>query len=428
MKSFSFKDFSSPFFDELKDEGALSLTFNRFPIVPFQGINSASADGVLSTLHRLSEVTPIYNGILQSIHQFTLGGGLKAIETTNNIFDNYKELSDSDSISFGELLNEKLYECDINDLLSNCLNGLLIDGNIGVKVRVSSTGKATIKFVSQKFFRYLKEDFTKLEKRVLISPTFVYDYLINIQPYTVPCYPNWGELENGAKETFFHFKESRIDRSLYGLSYAASSLMNQYLVNQVMQYLSAETDNRFTGQVLFDVPIDAASEDENGIEGIQLVKDLRKVFKSKGSGESIMVHFRSEDLNKIEVHEFKANTNEKFYETIRAIVNEEIITAFAWDKRLIGISRENGLGGNDMEAIFKVASMKVKRLQSKLETAFNTVLNALSELENFSELSGKGIKLNSLYEVMKESEIVAESVELETNQTNQNDNNTNGDN
>jgi len=423
MKSFSFNDFSTPFFDELKDTANLALTFNRFPIVPFQGINSASADGVLTTLHRLSEITPIYNGVLQSIHQFTLGAGIKAINTQNNIFELSKELNESEANEYGNLLNDKLYKTDINVLIANCLNGLLIDGNIGLKLRISSTGKATIKFVSQKFFRYLKEDVSGINKRVLISPTFVYDYLINIKPYSVPCYPQFEELENGAKETFFHFKENRIDRNLYGLSYAASSLMNQYLVNQVMTYLSAETDNRFTGQIMFDVPVNSSGEDEISVEGKHLIKDLRKVFKAKGTGESILVHFRDEDLDKVEVHEFKANTNENFYKTIREIVNEEIITSFAWDKRLIGISRENGLGGNDMEAIFKVASMKVKRYQSILQNGINTVLDVLSNESEFSELSGKGIELNSLYESLKESEN-GETKEVIKN----GDNNTDGNN
>ena len=413
MKSFSFKDFSSPFFEEIKDVGSLALTFNRFPIVPFQGINSASADNVLNTLHRLSEITPIYTGVLQSIQQFTLGSGIEAIATNNNLFGETKTLSDVEALESGETLNDVLYKTDINELLRSALNGLLIDGNIGLKIRVSTTGKASIKFISQKFFRYLKEDITKSKKRVLISPTFVYDYLINVEPYQVPCYPEWNELENGAKETFFHFKENRIDRSLYGLSYAASSLMNQYLVNQVINYLSAETDNRFTGQILFDVPSISASEDEISVEGMQLIKDLRKVFKAKGNGESIMVHFREDGTDKVEVHEFKSNTNENFYKTIREIVNEEIITAFAWDKRLIGISRENGLGGNDMEAIFKIASMKVLRLQRMLENALNSCLLAISDVQGFESLKGKGIKLKSLY---------SESIEVQTRAENEAEN------
>ena len=145
MKSFSFTDFKTPFLDEIQDNSSLSLTFNRFPIVPYQGISSASADSILSTLHRLSEVTPIYAGILQSISQFTLGGGLQAIQTTNNIFDNYRELGDAESLQFGEDLNRILYNTDLNEVLSGALNGLLIDGNIGIKVRVSTTGKATMR-------------------------------------------------------------------------------------------------------------------------------------------------------------------------------------------------------------------------------------------------------------------------------------------
>ena len=404
MQALSFNDFKSPFFDEIKDPSELSLTFNRFPIIPYQGLNSTSSDNVLNALHRLSEVTPIYSGILQSLQQFTLGAGFEAIQTTNNLFGESRVLTRDEALEYGENLNKILYKTDLNSILSQSLNGLLIYGNIGLKVRISSTGRASIKFVSQKFFRYLKETITEGKKRVLISPTFVYDYLISVHPYSVPVYPDFQELENGAKETFFHFKENRINRELYGLSYAGSSLMNQYLVNQVINYLSAETDNRFTGQILFDVPVPPSGEDEVGIEGKQLLNDLRSVFKSKGQGQSIMVHFRDDETGELKVHEFKSNTNEKFYETIRNIVNEEIITSFAWDKRLIGISRENGLGGNDMEAIFKVASMKVKRHQRMLENAINTVLKAISEALNDEAIKRKGIKLKSLYEAAIQSE------------------------
>ena len=397
MQSLSFTDFKSPFYDEIKDPAELSLTFNRFPIVPFQGLSSSSSDNVLNALHRLSEVTPIYAGVVQSIQQFTLGAGLEAVETTNNLFGETRILDKNEAFEFGEGLNKVLFETDINDVLSQSLSGLLIDGNIGLKLRISSTGRATVKFISQKFFRYLKETVTEGEKRVLISPTFVYDYLIKVQPYSVPVYPKFQRLDNGAKETFFHFKESRIDRGLYGLSYAGSSLMNQYLVNQVINYLSSETDNRFTGQILFDVPVPPAGEDEMNSEGQQLVNDLRSVFKANGSGQSIMVHFRDDETPELKVHEFRSNTNEKFYETIRNIVNEEIITSFAWDKRLIGISRENGLGGNDMEAIFKVASMKVKRHQNLLENAMNTVFKAISDQVNDNSIRRKGVRLKSLY-------------------------------
>jgi hypothetical protein len=214
----------------------------------------------------------------------------------------------------------------------------------------------------------------------------------------VPCYPNFND-NDGVFETFIHVKNEQTGRKIYGLSSAASSLLQQYLINQIMVYLSAETDNRFTGQILFDVPVLLGEDSSIPEEGQALLKSLRKVFKAKGNGESVVVHFRNEDAPELKTTEFKSNTNEKFYQTVREIVTEEIITAFGWDKRLIGISRENGLGGNDLETIFAISSQKVITTQKMIEKALNTVLFAMSD-NNLTFVDGYKFKLKNLYKSM----------------------------
>ena len=48
--------------------------------------------------------------------------------------------------------------------------------------------------------------------------------------------------------------------------------------------------------------------------------------------------------------------------------------------------------------------MKVVRLQKKLEKALNTVLKAISEVQGFEAIQGKGIKLKSLISELNNAE------------------------
>jgi len=399
-KEVSFDNFRTPFYDEIKDTEQLSYTFNRYPIVPFMGTNEDSADSVLSMLYRLGEVTPIFQGIVSSMKMFISGAGLDVVKQEGKqIFNRANiEITDAERSDLDVKLSEVLVGEDLETIINKATVSALVDGNIGVLVRISKLGKVELKHIDTRNFRYHKDTIDTAEKAVLIAPTFVYDFMINTVPYLVPCYPNFND-NDGVFETFIHVKNEQTGRKIYGLSSAASSLLQQYLINQIMVYLSAETDNRFTGQILFDVPVLLGEDSSIPEEGQALLKSLRKVFKAKGNGESVVVHFRNEDAPELKTTEFKSNTNEKFYQTVREIVTEEIITAFGWDKRLIGISRENGLGGNDLETIFAISSQKVITTQKMIEKALNTVLFAMND-NNLTFVDGYKFKLKNLYKSM----------------------------
>jgi hypothetical protein len=396
----NFDNFRTPFYDEIKDPQQLSYVFNRYPIVPFMGTNEDSSDSILQMIYRLGEVTPIFQGIISSMKMFISGAGLDVIrQEGNQIFNRSNvEISDTERSTLDTKLSEILTGENLETIINKSTVSMLVDGNIGLLVRVSKLGKVELKHIDTRTFRYHKDTVNTTEKTVLIAPTFAHDYMINVEPYLVPCYPTFHD-NDGVMETFIHVKDEQTGRKIYGLSSAASSLMQQYLINQIMVYLSAETDNRFTGQVLFDVPVLLGEKSEVPNEGKALLDSLRKVFKAKGNGESVAVHFRNEDAPELKVTEFKSNTNEKFYQTVREIVTEEIVTAFGWDKRLVGISKQNGLGGDDLETIFAISSQKVLTHQKHIETALNTALLAMSDT-GFNFADGYKFKLKNLYKSM----------------------------
>lgn len=405
QKQFGFGEFKSPFFADLKDPDELRYTFNRYPIVPFMGTNEDSADMILELLYRLAEITPVYQGVLKSIRMFSLGAGVEIVKKSGTQLFNrtYSEVAENELKTLDDNLTQILMSGDsIEEILNKSLTSLAIDGNIGILVRCSKVGGCELKYINTKNFRYLRDDVKTSEKKVLISPTFVFNSMIKDDIHVVACYPNFSDNE-GVFETFIHVKDESTGRKIYGLSSSASSIMSQYLLNQTLSYLSGETDNRFTGQKFFDVQTSMSGDGSIPEHGLELIKSLRKTYKNKGEGETVMVHFRDENEQKTEITQFTANTNEKFFETVRNLANEDILLAFGWDKRLVGLSRENGLGGNDLEAVFAVSSQKAITYQVLLEKAINTVFLALNDTGN-TFLDGYQMRLKNLYKSMIDTE------------------------
>ena len=403
-KRFTFNEFKSPFFDDLKDSDELRSTYNKYPIIPFMGTNEVSADNVLNTLYRLAESTPVYQGVLKSIRMFVLNGGVEIVKQEGNQLFNrsYNEVSESELNNLDTQLSDVLIDSEsIEEISEKALTGLCIDGNIGVLVRCSKLGGCQLKYVNQRNFRYDK-DLNEKEKGVWIGSTFLHSSLIRTKPHFVSCYPFFSDNE-GVYETFIHIKDESTGRKTYGLSSAASSIMSQYLLNQTLNYLSGETDNQFTGKVFFDAQTELAGDGSIPENGKELINSLRQTYKAKGKGETVMAHFRNENEDRTWVTQFTANTNEKFFDTVRRLSNEDILLAFGWDKRLVGLSRDNGLGGNDLEAIFAISSQKATTYQMLIEKAINQAFAAMID-NNYTFLKGYKLRFKNLYKTMIDTE------------------------
>lgn len=398
---FSFDNFESPFYRELAKPKEDTL-YGYYPVIPYMGDHEYVSDHLLHTMYKVAEVTPMYQGVLSSRKMFVFSGGYHLYEKNDNfLYNNSKDIIDGETLRarLSELTNTSLM-----DILLDCFVSLEVDGNCGVLFRYSTKGKMELEYVNTRQFRYHLNG-----KDVVIAPSFI-EHFEQEDIHVVPLYPRFAD-NKGVLETFIHIKDKSTGRKLYGLSSAASSLMSQYLINQITSYLSAEVDNRFTGQVLFDIETELGGDGEIPEGGMEFLNMLRKVYKAKGKKESIMAHFRETGTGPIQTTQFKSETNEGFYDTTKRITNDDIIFAFAWDKRLVGLSRENGLGGNDLETIFAISSKKVSYLQGLLNKMVNQVFRSLY-LVGEMEFKDVEFGLKNLYSSMINEEGIFDLTKL----------------
>lgn len=412
VKSFGFGNFTSPLLDEIKDPSELQYTFNRFPIVPFFGNNEDSSDSILNAMYRLSEITPVFGGLLESIGQFTLNAGFKLHkqEGLGILSRKTVEVSDAEFTAYEQRLQTELVNTDLTEVAQKACNTYLIDGNIFLKVAISKTTKTfSIQALNTTQVRYMEEMIPNY-KEVMLSATFLSTAILTQQPEIIPVFPNYVE-SDGLVEFVIHVKKSVPNRHYYGLSRAFNSIMNNYLLNQLLVYLSAETDNRFTGKVMIDA--EASSNDtEDGLsEGTEaFIEYIKNTFTNKGTERStVLARFREPDTAEAKVTQFNANTEENFYQTIFNLINEQVVVSMGWDKRLIGYSRENGLGGNDLDTIFRLSSQKVVGVQEAVTKSINNALFAIDSVLNIGYYKDYQIRLGNLFNKMVEETKEADS-------------------
>ena len=408
-KKFYFDNFTSPFFDEIKDPADLQQTFNKLPAIPFFGNEESSSDQILKTLHRHAETVPVVAGIVESIKDFCISAGI-TLKQKNGLGVLSKRLLDVEQNvinDFEAAFLDTFIETDLTELCEASAKSLAIDGNGGFIVTVERvTGKAKIQYINTNNFRYLDESLVG-EKGVIIASSFLYSSITTIEPITLTLYPNFKD-EDGVLQTFIHAKKPTPNRNLYGLSNLASSIMQQYLLNQLTVYLSAETDNRFTGKVFFDIPISSSDLEGDGESDVKDFEENQKnTFTSKGTTKSsIMNHYRFGE-EKVEITQFNANTEHEFFDTIINLLEAQILKAAGWNKSLIGDNSDAGLFGEKLESVYMGASQKVRSIQNIITTALNKCFAFVEDTTGKDLRGGNVLHLNSVYEqMMKEKETV----------------------
>jgi len=395
-KNYQFQDnFKSPLLQEIKDPYDLKTTYNKFPIVPFFGSNSNSSDVILMLLYRLIESTPIAAACVDSINEFCVGGGIDLKRKAGIFNRSYDEVNDSEIQDFEGQLSEKLYDTDLKFIASHSVKTLKIDGNSFVKITVSKlANKFKIEPIDTNKVRLSKD-----KTFVVIANSFSSNYVLETPIQIIPTYPNFLD-ESGVIETVLHLKKASPNRNYYGLSSSASSILSQYQLNQLLFYLSAETDNRFTGRVLFDSEL--SQKDSDGAES-ESTKDfldmIEQVYTTKNNDRrSVMARFREFGTKETSVTKFDAMTGHEFYDVIIRNLNNEILTSFGWDRRLLGGDSSSSLASTEMETVFKLASQKVKSTQSLAEQIINTSISFASEYLDFDFNNQYQVRLVNLYE------------------------------
>jgi hypothetical protein len=393
---YDFQDnFKSPLLQEISDPLDLRMTYNRFPIVPFFGNNSDSSDIILTLLYKLVETTPTALSCINSIMQFSTGAGFDLSKSKGLINKQYDTVSDSEIIDFETNLDDVLHDTDLLNLTQFGVKSLQIDGNFFAKVIVSKVAnKFTIEPIDTNKIRLTTD-----KKSCIISNSFNSTDLISFEPQRLPMHPNFIE-ENGLVQTVIHVKNPMPNRAYYGLSNSASSILEQYQLSQLKYYLSAETDNRFTGRVFFDTEMslkDSTYDLSDASKNFN--KSIENVFTNKtGLRKSVMSRFRENGVTPTNVTQFNAQTGEQFYQVINDIMNQAILMSFGWDGRLIGGASSASMAANEMPTIFKMASQKFKTTQKKLNNVVNTSIDFASKILGYDWHKGMNLELGNLYE------------------------------
>lgn len=417
QKLFELDNFISPIYDEINDPEDLKKSYNKYPIIPPFGSDSNTNDGIISTLNRLSETTPVVSGIVESIKDFTVGAGmtLKRKEGLGVLNKNTVDVSEAEVSAFEQSFLDTFVNTDLAYLSEMVCKALSVNGNAGFLVSVESvTKKSKIQYIPLSRFRYLKESLLSADG-VMIANSFNYSDLKEVEPIIVPCYPL--AIDNdGLIQTFIPIKKPSQNRHFYGFATGASSLMQQYLLNQLIVYLSAETDGRFTGKVFFDIPV--SSSDLEGDEA-QDVKDFQEnqknTFTNKGSKKSSIMNFFNvfDDGRKVNITQFEANTEHDFYEKIINLLENQVLKAFSWNKSLIGDNSDSGMFGERLEAVYKGASQRVKPVQKIIENALNNAFTFVEDKTGAKLRNGSILVLNSLYQKMLDDKAKKETKENE---------------
>ncbi len=417
QKGFDFDNFTSPIFDEIKDSEELKLSYNKYPIIPFFGSNEQSSDSILNTLHRLSEVTPIVAGIIESFKNFCIGANfdLKNKKGLGVLNKNYEDASDEIKNNFELQFLDTFVNTDLQQLAEYGSKSLAIDGNCGYLVSVEKTSsKAKIEHIQTTKFRLL-DNSIYTDDYVMISNSFLHSYLVSVEPQIVPCYPNYIEID-GVCQTFIHAKKASANRRFYGYSNGASSIMQQYLLNQLTVYLSAETDNRFTRKVMFDIPFSGSDLEGDNAEDIKDFEENQKnTFTNKGSQKSSILNFFRTALDgtdtKIYVHQFAANTEHDFYDKTTEILESQILKAFGWSRSLLGDNSDSGMFGERLESVYMGASQQVKPTQKIIENSLNDCFKFVEDQTGKDLMRGSILVLNSVYDKMINEKKETENIE-----------------
>lgn len=391
----------SPILSEIKDPYELRMAFNRYGVVPRFGNSEVSSDAILGLLYQMAGNNPFMSACVNGITNFMTGGGL---ELKNKSIFNRKseEIKDSEIIEIEGVLLDRLIDTDIFDLLQVATKGYIVDGNIGLLVTVNPKLKVfKIVFVSPLRWR-LNVDKTA----AIIANDFTYKFPTTAKQ--VPCYPNMLKTEDNNLVFFYHIKQNTPNREYYGDSSGSSALLSAYLWQQYIMYQSKGVGNAFTPDFIFDIPLDAGSNDEN-------IKQLNKLFVSfvnekytrRGEHQMFVPFFNQSGISENGQHRpltitpIPKNDDSNYYETWGAITREAIFAAFNWSAVLAGVRHGGGLA-NELTPSLKLASMSLTGDQRKIGDGFTSLVQICYEL--MGDGFDKKIELVNLYQKTEKQE------------------------
>jgi len=394
----------NPLQEQIKDTEQLKWTFERYPLIPFAGTSFWSGHSLLSFMLSMTANSTTHGACIVSQRKFAFGGKLQVTKNADSIFDFEEEtVSDELKKKFSKFIKTiRLNTTDIKQLSENIFTSYKATGNAYFTMTRSET--LGVKSVSLNFYQpdtccYIDTKKSQ-DKLIAISNCWEYDYLEKNPPTIVPLYPNFIKRRSGEEVTMFHLKDTT---DWYGRPDSISSYLYQYREFQDVNYLMLECDNGFTGKVFIEVEDgDPELDDVDAPDQLDdIIEQFENSFTNKGDNPlSIMFMTRPTGAQQAYIHQFKPNTNEKFFEISSDISERKILISHSWSARLLGESKAAGLSTNLFTDELESKLPLLEGYQTTIENILNMAIAECTTYMGETELDGMGVKFSTPFEVI----------------------------
>jgi Phage portal protein len=308
--------------------------------IPFLGPSDNLPTQLLEA--RLTSTTQ--NACINTIVESIVGNGLFAIDI---------EKPDQKFVDW--IANINNCSQSINDIVRDCADGYFSQGNHFIEI-VRGTFART-KFIKvythpMLFARVGQIDVeTDLPKTIILSKSFTRNGYIpkNKDEKEIPLYnqnatdpeSNWTKEENGCQRTIIHFKNEITGLDYYGLPPSIAGLRYQVLEGKSAQYNIDNFENNMVlgGMLIFKGAMTQEEAEKNA-------KEILISHVGEGKTGRIAVVSSEQGIDDVEWKPYETQKEGSFIELDKRI-EEKIVSANGWDRRLAGLDRAGGLSNGD---------------------------------------------------------------------------------
>ncbi len=378
----------------IEDSDELSTKFEETKIIPYASINNKTGDSLRKLLYSLSKLSTTHAGCIKGKIDFGFTGNIRVEK--DGLYTEPIEIDNETYIKYINAVKYTEYNSDLLQYLRNVAKQYLILGDVHIELFLyEHEGKYNIKYRHIDTLKnYVIIDSSKKEFHYYPTKD------IGDSGEVTPFFPEFKKHLFGYK-SILHIKNGS---GFYGEPDSLDSLQNQYNEFQLKSYNNKQTDNSFMGMTIIeiekdnpetDISFDGDEYEGSSGEKVRINKKsyaekLADNFTNKGkTPQSVVLFERAFGASAMAVHSVPPITNERYFDTMGQINEEDIILSHRWSRRMLGMDVSNGLNSSAYmdEFIIKMNTV-IANLQNAIIEPHDKVNDFLFELNGDDELIG----------------------------------------
>jgi hypothetical protein len=427
----SLGELDNPIESEIQDVNDPFLeTFNQYNLVPYFGTQTAPAHATMLWLIDLARRSPSHAACIEAKKRFCFEGVIDVVKQKDTMFyypEEQAEVTREERENYYDSLKriQIPYAAHMRDFTIKAYDNYAKTGNVFVVMSIAQeAGINVCKLEVLDTQRCVYEATQKGEvKQLVIAPYFDYKHFSNFNPEILPVseFTGNGSKLNFAevgdiKKTVFHLKNNVAGKSWYGEPDYIAAFRNMYQEFQNISYVTKETEQGFKGTLLLefaqgdDADFDGLDQEFEGQFDFRNIptdpadernKALESTFTNAGyRNTTLAVSERPTGASPFSSFHLAANTNERFYATMKQINEGQILKVHGLSNVLLGGDKQAGsIGAESFTAEFKVRNKLVfEPLQNKIAAFNNRLLDICFEAMGL-DLQGFSIKYRSTFQM-----------------------------